>query len=184
MIPFSIIVAMDEDNGIGRQGKLPWHLAGDLKHFKEITSSAAPGRRNAVIMGRKTWESIPEKFRPLPGRLNVVVTRSPERSFPEGVLKCGSLEQALERLASDEQFQDTIGAVYVIGGGEIYREALRHPDCRMIYATKVSGRFSCDTFFPDFSGDFREKTVSPRLREGDVDYAFAEFVRLAGPAKV
>ena len=72
MKPFSIVVAIDRAGGIGREGKLPWNLPADMARFKEITQGEGG---NAVIMGRKTWDSIPEKFQPLPGRLNVVLTR-------------------------------------------------------------------------------------------------------------
>ena len=78
MIKFSLVVAMDEERGIGKQGTLAWRLPADLKHFKEITTEVKDMKKqNAVIMGRKTWESLPEKFRPLPQRLNIVVTTQP-----------------------------------------------------------------------------------------------------------
>ncbi|MDE2222506.1 MAG: dihydrofolate reductase, partial [Candidatus Omnitrophica bacterium] len=70
---FSIVVAFDSTYGIGKDGRLPWRLAADLKRFKEITMEDGAARPNAVIMGRKTWESIPDRFRPLPGRVNVIL---------------------------------------------------------------------------------------------------------------
>ena len=76
MKPFSIVVAIDSQHGIGKNNDLPWHLPADLKHFKFITTNSAVGKRNVVVMGRKTWDSIPEKFRPLPNRTNVVLSKS------------------------------------------------------------------------------------------------------------
>ena len=75
---FSVIVAATSSYGIGKDGGIPWRLPGDMKHFKAITNSCAPMKQNAVIMGRVTWESIPSKFRPLPGRMNVVLSRNPD----------------------------------------------------------------------------------------------------------
>ena len=89
--PVSIVVACTKEGGIGKGGQLPWKLPGDMAYFKRVTTDtegAPPDVRNAVIMGRKTWESIPQKFRPLPGRLNVVLTRSSASTLglPEGVM--------------------------------------------------------------------------------------------------
>lgn len=177
MTPFNIIVAMDEERGIGRKGRIPWHLKGDLRHFKEVTTATQePGTRNIVIMGRKTWDSLPEKFRPLPGRVNVVITRDKNLQLPEGVFPADGLEHALA-LCGHEEVKDVLGAVYVIGGGEIYQQALRHPQCQRICVTRIRGSFQCDTFFPDFERNFRERSVSPFLSEGAVSYHFAEYVR-------
>ena len=87
--PVAAIVACTQDGGIGKEGKLPWKLSGDMAFFKRVTldTENTPDVRNAVIMGRKTWESIPNSFRPLPGRLNVVLSRSPTTlNLPEGVV--------------------------------------------------------------------------------------------------
>jgi dihydrofolate reductase len=74
--PFSVIVAATTSGGIGKDGNLPWRLSKDMQYFKAVTTRSPEGKRNAVIMGRKTWESIPAKFRPLPDRINVVITRN------------------------------------------------------------------------------------------------------------
>lgn len=81
----NMVVAASSDNGIGLDGQLPWRLPKEMKHFKTVTSSAPEGMTNAVVMGRKTWLSIPAKFRPLPNRLNVVLTRTPAAIFREYV---------------------------------------------------------------------------------------------------
>src|SRR5689334_18443373 len=103
MVPFDIVVAMDLNSGIGKDGNLPWDIPGDLRHFKDITSRPhSMLKKNAVIMGRKTWESLPEKFRPLPGRVNLVLTHNKKIEFPAGVLKADNLDTALMILGSNK----------------------------------------------------------------------------------
>lgn len=178
MTPFSIIVAMDSARGIGKNGTLPWHLKGDLRYFKAITTTTRQAdKQNAVIMGRKTWDSLPEHFRPLPGRLNVVVTRNKDLDVPEGVWKASSLQDALTQIGEGGE-KSPIESVYVIGGAQIYAQAVQHPQCRQIYLTRIDGAFDCDTFFPEFSGEFKEKKVSDPQKEGPLTYFFAEYARL------
>lgn len=122
---FQVVVAATENMGIGKDGKLPWRLPSDLKYFKNITTTTSDhGKRNAVLMGRKTWESIPAEHRPLPGRLNVVLTRSGSFDIAtvENVIICGSITSALELLAASP-YCLSIEKVFIIGGGEILRYA-------------------------------------------------------------
>jgi dihydrofolate reductase len=127
----SLIVACSRDGVIGRDGDLPWHLPSDLKRFKALTEG------HAVIMGRRTWESLPERFRPLPGRRNLVLTRRPDYEAP-GAEVFGSLSAAVAAVA---------GSGFVIGGGQVYDEAL--PLARRAYVTHVDTDVEGDTFFPD-----------------------------------
>lgn len=105
-------------------------------------------------MGRKTWESIPPKFRPLKGRTNVVVSRSPQNlklDDEEAVLGVGSIREGLRALQSAEQddgSKQRVGKVFVIGGAEIYKAALRMEECRRVLLTRIRTDFECDTFFP------------------------------------
>lgn len=120
---YQVVVAATKDMGIGKDGKLPWKLPSDLKFFKDVTlTTSDSGKKNAVIMGRKTWESIPLQNRPLPGRLNVVLTRSGsfDIATAENVVICGSLTSALELLAASP-YCLSIEKVFVIGGGQIFR---------------------------------------------------------------
>lgn len=121
---FEIVVAATRKLGIGRDGKLPWKLPIDMKFFKSVTSStSSPSRKNAVIMGRHTWESIPEQFRPLPGRLNVVLTRSGVNSVAGvngDVVPSDSLDSALALLAAPP-FDALVESVFVIGGGQVFQ---------------------------------------------------------------
>ncbi|KAJ6368693.1 hypothetical protein OIU78_001133 [Salix suchowensis] len=147
---YQVVVAATKDMGIGKDGKLPWKLPSDLKFFKDLTlTTTDSGKKNAVIMGRKTWESIPLEHRPLPGRLNVVLTRSGsfDIATAENVVICGSMGSALELLAASP-YCLSIEKVFVIGGGQILRESLNAPGCDAIHITEIETDFDCDTFIP------------------------------------
>ena len=177
MKPFSIVAALDADLGIGKNGTMPWYLPGDFKHFKELTLlTHAPSKKNAVIMGRKTWESIPEKFRPLAGRVNVVITRTSTISFPDGVIRVDSIDDALGAL-SEPPFGDAIESVFVIGGARVYTDALQHSLCRTLFLTHICGQFNCDAFFPRFGGAFSLVTESSRYQDQAIEYYFSEYQR-------
>lgn len=120
---YQVVVAATRNMGIGKDGIVPWKLPSDLKFFKDVTvTTTDPNKRNAVIMGRKTWESIPLAYRPLPGRLNVVLTRSGsfDIATAENVVICGSMISALELLAASP-YCLSIEKVFVIGGGQILK---------------------------------------------------------------
>lgn len=135
----SLIVAAGERNEIGKDGRMPWHLPADLKHFKEVTLG------KPIIMGRRTHESIGKA---LPGRRNIVVTRNPDYRA-EGCEVAHSLTEAL-RLAGEA------AEVVVIGGAALYREAL--PLAGRIYLTRIAGQFDADTYFPDYDeAEWREQ---------------------------
>ena len=155
------IAAMDSARGIGKNGDLPWNLPKELKTFSKITSTVkCDGKRNAVIMGRLTYHSIPEKFRPLRNRLNVVLssTLKPE-DLPGDVLLTRSLDECVE-LLSREPYRDTIESLFVIGGSSVYDAAMSSGFCERIYLTEVCGDFGCDTFYPMFDKNvFKEITV-------------------------
>ena len=140
---FSVVVAAAKSSrGIGRGGQLPWTVRADMQYFKQLTrSTAEPTKRNAVVMGRKTWQSIPTKFRPLADRLNVVVSGNEnareEFEIPDSVLLVSSFDEALTTLCAPEHADD-IEHVYVIGGGSIYAEAIKLPDlCRRVFLTEI-----------------------------------------------
>ena len=165
---FDIVVACDLNRGIGKDNRLPWRIPGDLKHFKKVTStSQEENRYNAVIMGRKTWESIPPEHRPLPDRYNLVLTRNPQYPVPQGVFRSSSLDQALELLA-----QGPVDQVFVIGGAEIYNQAFQHERVGMLYLTEVRHQFDCDTFFPDYKSYFQLVSSSEIQNENGIEYCF------------
>lgn len=171
---FDVVVACDLNRGIGKNSQLPWKIPGDLKFFKELTCAVSlPGRRNAVIMGRKTWESIPEKRRPLAERINVVVTRDDGYQLPDGVVRASSLDRALEAL---QEFQ--VEKCFVIGGGEIYRLALQHPRLSLVHITQVRSVFDCDTFFPEYEKEFALVESSDLQQDNGIEYAFQTYRRV------
>ncbi|KAJ0108607.1 dihydrofolate reductase [Diaporthe amygdali] len=158
MLPLelTLVLAATRDMGIGLRGTLPWTgLKKEMAYFARVTKrlppQVEPPVMNAVIMGRKTWESIPPKFRPLKGRLNVVISRSfgPSPEEPSSVetdpVKASSLEQAIAYL--QQKPQGSLGRVFVIGGGQIYAAALQMKEARRVLLTKVMSDFECDTFF-------------------------------------
>lgn len=134
----SLIVAMDLDRGIGKNNDLMWHLPNDMKFFKETTTGAV------VIMGRKNYDSIPERFRPLPNRENVVLTRQNDFEA-EGCAVFNSMEDCLNA------YKNTEKEVFIIGGGEIYKLALDQNAIDEMFITHVNHRYGADTFFPDFN---------------------------------
>ena len=141
---FDVVVAADLDWGIGRTNGLPWpRLKGDLAHFRRITSEAPSGQRNAIIMGRKTWESTEVAGRPLPRRLNVIISRS-TMIVPDGVAAARSLDAALVAAAGGD-----IHTAFVVGGAQIYTHAFAHAELRYVYLTRVMGHFACDTHIPN-----------------------------------
>ncbi|HMQ57221.1 MAG TPA: dihydrofolate reductase [Rhizobiaceae bacterium] len=134
-ITVSLVVAVAENGVIGNEGGLPWRLSTDLKRFKALTIG------KPVIMGRKTFESI---GKPLPGRPNIVVTRD-TRFAAQGVIAVGSIDHALAR-AAELSREANVGEICVIGGGEIYRQALDKAD--ILHITHVLARVDGDTRFP------------------------------------
>ena len=173
MKTFSIIVAFDSQYGIGKNGQLAWHLSSDLKRFKEITTTVTnPTKKNALIMGRKTWESLPEKFRPLPDRLNMVLSQKTGLNLPSGVLQAQSLDEALIRISATP-----IENVFVIGGAQIFVPAIVHPLCQKLYVTHVKGEYGCDAFFPHISREFFPISASEQFQEGTISFQFSDYLR-------
>lgn len=152
MKSFSVVASLHPlTMGIGRGGQLPWAIKEDMAFFKQLTSLAQPNCINAVIMGRKTWESLPSKFRPLPGRKNVVLSKDPNiresLSIPASVMTAVSLHHAMQTLSSNEH--EKIDKIFVIGGECLYKEAIQSKYCSNIYITEVTGNVDgFDTFFP------------------------------------
>lgn len=137
----SMVVAIAENNEIGKDNHLLWYLPKDLKHFKTITSG------HTVIMGRKTFDSV---GKPLPNRRNIVITRNRELSI-DGVEVVNDLSSALQLCAEEHE-------VFIVGGAEIYKQAMPHTD--RIYLTVVHESFEADTFFPEIDSNIWKETAS------------------------
>jgi dihydrofolate reductase len=158
------IAAMDEKRVIGNNGGLCWHIPEDMKRFAELTKG------NTVIMGRKTFDSLPDKFKPLPQRKNIVISKT-LKSIPEkpDVAVFDSIENALLALQSGgTKTQGDI--IWIIGGEQIYRSSLNHWD--EIELTLVKGSHEGDVFFPDFEKDFKETE-----RKEFQNYSFIHYSR-------
>jgi dihydrofolate reductase len=171
-----------------------WEEVSAMLKFAHPLPAASDEKRNAVIMGRKTWESLPESYRPLPDRFNgvlsrtVVLRRQPrlgDRTWP-------FFDNALAYLVSGIHSNDPIhdlpshrpnafGQLFVIGGGKVYAETVSSPECAHLYITEIEADFPCDTFFPETPG-FEPGASSPWVEEGGLRYRFRRFDRVTAPA--
>lgn len=169
MMNFTIISALDKNRGIGKNIRLPWDLRTDLRHFANTTKG------NTVIMGRKTWDSLPVPFRPLKGRLNIVISRG-DVELPEGVFLAHSLDEALQLAEKNDQNEDgSKRKAFVIGGATLYAEAIQHPHCEELILTEIEGTFDCDAFFPKFKEAWVLKEESELSEEGGIQFQFKTY---------
>lgn len=159
-----LIFARAANGTIGKDGTMPWHLPEDLAHFKRTTLGSP------VIMGRKTWESLPPKFRPLPGRLNVVVTRQTDwqaaganvaHSLPEAITLCEAADDA-----------------WIIGGAEIYAQAM--PLANTAVVTEIEASYEGDAFAPQFGPEWVEMQRERHLSATGLNFSFVTYTRTQG----
>ena len=158
----SLIVAVSENGVIGKDNDLIWHLPKDMKFFKDTTLG------HHVIMGRKNFESIPHKFRPLPNRTNIVITRQSDYKAEDSIV-VNSVEEALKVAKSNVENE-----AFIIGGGQIYKLALEANLIDRIYLTKIHHSFDGDTFFPELSSDWEEIKREDCFKDDNhkYDYSF------------
>ena len=163
LVRLNLIYARAANGVIGKDNQLPWHLPEDLAHFKRTTLGCP------VIMGRKTWDSLPPKFRPLPGRLNIVVSRDPAFAA-EGAAVAPSLEaaRALCPASSD---------AWVIGGAQIYAQAL--PLSHTVVVTEIARDFDGDAFAPTLGAEWRETAREEHVAASGLPFAFVTYTRSA-----
>jgi dihydrofolate reductase len=211
MTKLTLIVAATPSLGIGANGALPWRIKSEIQYFARVTtrvpasiSAKYPSTsiQNAVIMGRKTWDSIPAKFRPLKGRINVVLS---SEGRGEGALWCRSMKDALSKLegmsvgkqgsSEDDGTSPKVARIFVIGGATVYKAALDLAETERVLLTKVQGdNWNCDTFFPvqlegeegkrlgwksrtsqELSTWVEEDVAEGRVKEGDVEFSYCLF---------
>ena len=198
--PLTLIVATTKQLGIGKNGTLPWPtIKGEMAFFARVTKRVNPTSssidssvQNAVIMGSKTYNSIPPKFRPLKDRVNIIISRQMSTSLPESETKgrpvhvVRGIDEAVELVSMSKD----MGKAFVIGGGSIYEAAFKHPTTEQVLLTKIlKPHYECDTFFPvdlDACADWREGSQQEweqatgeelgeeelKRSEGDVEYQF------------
>lgn len=154
----SLIAAVAKNGVIGSRNAIPWHIPEDMKRFRALTVG------HLVLMGRKTWESLPEKFRPLPKRINIVITRQRDYPLPAEVERFATIDDAVAAHPNEQ--------IFVIGGGEMYRQTIDRADT--MYITEVDEEYEGDTTFPD---------IDPRIwkenwREEYPGFSFIKYERI------
>jgi dihydrofolate reductase len=154
-----LIYARARNGTIGKDGQMPWHLPEDLAHFKRVTLG------QPVIMGRKTWDSLPARFRPLPDRTNIVITRQADWSA-DGALRAASIEEAMQ-LCGD------VADAWIIGGAEIYRQA--EPLASTAVVTEIDADFEGDAFAPELGESWQEIQRESHLAASGLPFSFVTY---------
>jgi dihydrofolate reductase len=157
-----LIAAAAENNALGKENELIWHLPNDFKRFKALTSG------HYIIMGRKTFESFPK---PLPNRTHIIITRQKNYFLPEGCIAVNSLEKAIKITPKDED-------VFIIGGGEIYKQSIEIAD--KIELTRVHANFKADTFFPEINTTIWKlvfEEFHPKDEKHQFDFTFQTYIK-------
>lgn len=149
-LKYNLIVAVAENFGIGKNNDLPWKLKNEFAYFsKTTTETVNESKKNIVIMGRKSWESIPTKFRPLKNRINFVLTTSKDFNIENAKdsYVFNSWED-MEKKLLDSKFKETYEKIWITGGAKIYEDAMHSKHFFRLYLTRIMQSFDCDTFFP------------------------------------
>ena len=167
MSRINLIFARAANGVIGKDNAMPWHLPEDLAHFKRLTQGCP------VVMGRKTWDSLPPRFRPLPGRSNIVVTRQSDWQS-DGALRAASLPEAL-RLCGE------VPDIWVIGGADIYRQA--EPLAVRAEVTEIAQDFAGDAYAPVLGPAWQETARVPHLAASGLSFAFVTYQKDQGNSK-
>jgi dihydrofolate reductase len=173
---FSIILAVDNENWIWAANDLAWNIPEDRKYFRDITTNTVDKKKqNAVIMWRKTWESIPEKYRPFPKRQNYILSRKYKNNTlnEEWAYLFSDIDACLHQISE----RNDIEKIFVIWGAQIYNQVLSHQHFKKAYVTRIYHKYHCDTFFDWLPLDFDLESRSEMKTYEWVEYEFSIYVK-------
>lgn len=170
----NLIAAACDGMGIGVKGTLPWRLKSEMAFFTSMTSNTKdPDKKNVVLMGRRTWECIPKKYKPLQNRINIVLS-SKILDYGKDAIICKSIENALD-IIGKPPLKDQVENIWVIGGSSVYKAAMESPNFHRLYLTRIKKHFDCDTFFPPIPNNFI-LTNDPNIPQGVQEENGIQFV--------
>ncbi len=181
--PFNVILAISKNHGIGYKGQLPWSLKKDLQNLKKITTNPllfnplSSNKKNVVIMGRKTYESLPQKVRPMPGRINIVLSHEsvPSLKQDKRIHVCSSLNDSLRKI--HQELDQNVEEIYVLGGARVFEEALAHELCQQVLITQIGLNVECDTFVSkEILKNYEHLETSKTYIEGEIPFTFSRFL--------
>lgn len=172
----SIIAAIGKNRELGKDNRLLWNIKEDMKRFKKLTEG------HIVIMGRRTFESLPEKFRPLPNRVNIVITSQSDvtiflRSKKDSkVFLAQSLDEAIKKANDLVKSQNLPDEIFIIGGASIYKQAINLAD--KLYLTVIDKIYpEADVFFPEYEKIFKKNIYNEKKEEGGLSFEFVEMIK-------
>ncbi|XP_031139304.1 dihydrofolate reductase isoform X1 [Sander lucioperca] len=186
--PVRLIAAVCNDMGIGKDGKLPWNLPSEFQYFlNTVKRVSRPGKMNMMVWGKLCWYSLPKTTFPMANILHVVLSTTLDTVPDHAHFLCQDFESAV-RLAAQPPLADLIETIWIVGGTQVYKDALKHPWCDLVYLTDVMADFDCDVFFPEFDRAlFKEQEGFPDVpsgiqEENGIKYKFQVFKKEMGDA--
>nr|XP_046250639.1 zgc:153031 [Scatophagus argus] len=145
-----LIAAVCNDLGIGKDGKMPWNIPAEFKYFLDtVTRVSRPGRMNMMVWGKRCWFSHPQSTFPLVNVLHMVLSTTLDTAPDHAHFICEDFDSAI-RMAAQPPLADLIETIWVVGGTQVYKDALNHPWCDLVYLTEIMAEYECDVFFPEF----------------------------------
>ncbi|XP_058501506.1 zgc:153031 [Solea solea] len=186
--PVRVIAAVCNDMGMGKDGKMPWNLPNEFQYFMNtVTRVSRPGKMNMMVWGKLCWFSHPESTFPLSNVLHVVLSSTLSSTPNHAHFLSDDFDGAV-RLASEPPLADLIETIWVVGGTQVYKDALSHPWCDLVFLTDVMANFDCDVFFPEFDRELFEiqerfpNVPSDVQEENNVKYKWQVFKKVTGDA--
>ena len=167
-VSFKMIVAFCKNRGIGYQNKIPWYSKIDLRHFSKLTSG---NKKNSIIMGRKTWDSLPKK--PLKNRVNIILSRSKNSINLDGFDSTYVFDSIdlIKEFCKESNFEEN----WIIGGHSLYNDFLNCDDLKKLHVTYIPANYTCDVFFPSIPSRFVEEEKEV-VRENNIDMEFLTYI--------